>query len=172
MENIVVGGQTLCIDENDGLWKALMEKYGEKPKTGWKEPKSGSTVWVVHPWWGAGVAEMHYMPAEDERDALAYERAAAFQDEAFAKMQTRAEILRRKLIRFGAKHEKPNGSAYRWAIVWDMDAQRFATVTYKSYYNLFMPMFYTEECAWAALEEFRDELMWLVAEYEQRLDAK
>lgn len=40
-ETIVFGGQKLGIDENDPLWKQLIEKYSKK-KTGWEKPEKHS----------------------------------------------------------------------------------------------------------------------------------
>ena len=166
-EKITVGGITLEIDENDELWKQLVEKYSEGKKTGWEIPNKGAKAYTLYG--GSPQGDYCIGVYNPLANHNVVSHAAIFADYKFARMQARAEEIRRKLLKFAAEnegtHERDEAG---YVIVWEDGAFRCLCWKYEDL--MFAPTFTTKQCAEMALEKYRDDLFWLATEYKQRLD--
>lgn len=170
-ETIVFGGQKLDIDENDPLWKQLIEKYAKK-KTGWEEPEKHSKAYMIHSGLLDGTNRIDgFYRYEDNIDANAWKRAAVFEYENFCRMQARAEEIRRKLLRFVAENDKPCAQrCNRYTISYNYVGDCLQINVWSQSPPIFEPAFETRECAERAMMEFAEDLFWVAREYKPRLD--
>ena len=167
-ETIVFGGQKLDIDPNDELWKQLVEKYAQKNQTGWEEPKYGDRVYTLY---GNAPQGDYNLGSYNSCDQCAQSNAALFTDCDFARMQARAEIIRRKMLRWTAKHDKPLGIRNEcWSVNFNWETNEWFARRHPVSPSVFGVYFSSEEIALKAAQYFREDFEWLMFEYKRRLD--
>lgn len=159
-------GREIAVDVSEETLKQI-----EKPakKTGYEKVEDG---------------ELHYLVGDDGKvyefsthhtyDMDAYDRGNYYSDKTIAENNARADILMRKLRRFAVEHRK-------WELNWTNNTQAKYFILYDYYENkLNCDYFYGErhfgvfyfdskETAEAAIEEFKDELIWYFTEYKDSL---
>lgn len=167
-ETIVFGGQKLDIDPNDELWKQLVEKYSKKNQTGWEKPKHGDRVYTLY---GNAPRGDYNLGSYNSCDQCAQSNAALFADCDFARMQARAEIIRRKMLRWAAENDKPLSRLdAHWGVSYDEGQNKWNATYCPIRPNPFGVYFSSEEVALEAAHHFSDDLKWMIFEYKRRLD--
>lgn len=168
-EKITVGGVTLEIDENDELWKQLVEKYSEGRETGWEIPNEGAKAYTLYG--GSPQGDYCIGAYNPLADHNVVNHAAIFADYKFARMQARAEEIRRKMLRWVAENDKPlRLRDDHWGLIYNADTYKWQAVCYNGRPNIFGVYCSSETLALEFAMFFEDELKWMFFEYKRRLD--
>ena len=103
-----------------------------------------------------------------------YESANYYSDKTVAENNARADKLMRQLRRFAVQHREPginfnNANTTKYYIICDYENDELRA-TYTSYAKVFGAIYFdSREVANAAIDEFRDELIWYFTEYKDSL---
>lgn len=148
-----------------------MAKDLEKPKkTGYERAETGSSYFI-------DCGDKHiepYIEQGDPTDDTFYDIANYYSDKTVAQNNGRADTLMRKLRRFAVEHREEE---LNWAkshtckssIYYDHGDKALYTTDNQVHQNFGSIYFDTEETAKAAIEEFKDELIWYFTEYRDSL---
>lgn len=101
-----------------------------------------------------------------------YKTANAFSSEELAESINRMQTLQRKMFRWQAENDKPidlHSDCQKWIIVDDYEFGIKIVDYYKIGYG-FMPVFSSLEKAEDCVKTFKNELIWLFAEFKWRMD--
>lgn len=138
----------------------------EKKPTGWERAKGETYIYC-----GASLIGQHIDSARTEDDN-AYNRANYFSDEKLCENIYRMQQIQRKLFRWQAENDKPidlHSNCQKWIIVDDYEFGIEIVDYYKIGYG-FMPVFSSLEKAEDCVKTFKNELIWLFAEFKWRMD--
>lgn len=159
------------IIEIDGKKYQLVEvKEEPKPrKTGYERHK-GDFYYVCNTK-GEIVAQIDDAPYDD----CLYNIANYHTDQQLANDNARADALMRNLRRFSAEGRKQkidwrNFYQYKFYIYFDHEYKKIKVASYKRFQEFCKVFFDTEELAKAAIEKYRDELMWYFTEYSDTVE--
>ena len=159
-------GRELTVDVSEETLKQI-----ETPvkKTGYERVGHGNTYFTID---GDGILRN---PTDDsDYEDTIYEVANYYSDKTVAENNARADNLMRKLRRFAVEHRKKE-------LDWENDCQSKVYIecchdghtleidedfSYQSFGKIY---FDSEETAKAAIEEFKDELIWYFTEYKDSL---
>ena len=139
-------------------------------ETGYERVPESDIYFYAHSGGYVGTASEDYCNIDNEY----YELANYYSDKTVAENNTRADKLMRQLRRFSVEHRK------RGVNLNDMDTKKHCiyydygnntlgtafTLCAKTFGTIF---FDSEETAQAAIDEFRDELIWYFTEYKDSL---
>lgn len=111
----------------------------------------------------------HNLPS----DNLAWNNVNYYNDENFAKMQARADILWRKIRRWQALNDEPidihSCDSKKYYIYYNI-MRKILAVGWCSYTKGAEIYFSSKERAEECIEEFKDELLWYFTTYNPRMD--
>ena len=162
-------GRELTVELND----ETLDRLKEPKKTGYERTYIGEQYYtVLH----GSIESFHEIDIghgglyclEDYKDANYYS------DKTVAENNARADALMRKLRRFAVEHREKefnwfDESQYKFGFYYyykDQDIKIAPYLNCKSFGSIY---FDTQETAEAAIEEFKDELIWYFTEYEDSL---
>ena len=103
-----------------------------------------------------------------------YASACYYSSDFVAENNARADKLMRQLRRFAVQHREPgtnfnNATTAKFYIICDYENDELRA-TYTSYAKVFGAIYFdSKETADAAIDEFRDELIWYFTEYQDSL---
>ncbi len=142
----------------------------EKPKkTGYERIENRSTYYCIN-YDGQVTSDCDCKADEDNS---CYETANYYSDKTVAENNARADALMRKLRRFAVEHRKKESDWKRWSdkfyIEYNHEDESLET-DYDCIYHGFGKIYFdSNENAEAAIEEFKDELIWYFTEYKDSL---
>lgn len=158
-------GREIAVDVNEEILKQI-----EKPKkTGYERVDLGDRYYYFDGW----EVDDHSEDIEDADDDI-YDGANYYSDKTIAENNARADRLHRQLRRFAVEHREHeldwgNERQSKFHIdYWCGDGK-----LYVGFYNVIKTFgviwFDSKEAAEAAIEEFKDELIWYFTEYKDSL---
>ena len=147
------------------------DKPLEKPvkKTGYERVEYGNYYFTID-----NDCIVHEQTDDSDYDDTVYQAANYYSDKTVAKNNARADTLLRKLRRFAVEHRKKE-------LDWENDCQSKVYIEYChdrcafeidedfDYQSFGKIYFDSEETAEAAINEFKDELLWYFTEYKDSL---
>lgn len=142
----------------------------EPKKTGYERAKTGSSYFIDC---GDKLIEP-YIEQGDPTDDTFYDVANYYSDKTVAENNTRVDALMRRLRRFAVEHRKhelgwDDCLRYKYFIYYNHEEKRLS-ITYNERYQSFDLIYFdTKETAEAAINEFKDELIWYFTEYKDSL---
>lgn len=165
-----VNGKEIKLEIPEEEIKKLIEASEKPKKTGYERTERDDGYYYVD---FDGIAEFtndNMSPQDDN----CYDIANYYSDKTVAENNARADVLMRKLRRFAVKHREkeldwtsPNTCKY--LIYYDHQNKALYTSDYQVHQTLGSIYFDTKETAEAAIEEFKDELIWYFTEYRDSL---
>ena len=154
---------TVEIDEN------TLKSIEEPKKTGYERVERGETYYCDN----GEFVDWAKEDSEDFDQGL-YNNANYYSDRTIAENNVRADALMRKLRRFAVEHRTKeldwnNSGQSKWCIVYDYDTNHMYPNAWRALRFCGIYLFDTKETARAAIEEFKDELLWYFTEYRDSL---
>lgn len=162
---LVVEGKEFDIEINN----PELEKLVKPPKmTGYERLESTESYWAVDEF---GVCE-HVYEEENVINEI-YDNANYYSDLTVAENNARADRLMRQLRRFAVEHREKDISwcdySYKYYIFYDHNSNTFDTIDNQAHETYGTIYFESAKSAVAAIETFRDELIWYFTEYKDSL---
>lgn len=163
---VIINNQEIEIEINE----EQLEQLKIKKKTGYERVADGQSYY-----YDDGTAEGDdYHESHDGTDNKYYEFANYYTDKQLMLNNARADRLMRQLRRFAVENRKTeldwkNGDQSKWEIYIDY---RFNKLTVSTAHVCRYPgntVFDSKETAEAAIEKFKDELIWYFTEYKDSL---
>ena len=139
----------------------------EKKRTGWERVKCGEKQSFINCY---KIFDSHEECGSE--DNKLYECANYFSDRKLAENINRMQKLQRKMFRWQAENDEPidlYSDCQKWIIVDDYEVGIKIVDYYKTGYG-FMPVFSSLEKAEDCAKTFKNELIWLFAEFKWRMD--
>ena len=139
-------------------------------ETGYERVAESDVYFYAHP---SGDVETACEDCYDINDEY-YESANYYSDKTVAENNARADKLMRQLRRFSVEHRERgvnlnDTNTEKYYIYYDYVSNKFG-VAFTFYARVFGVMYFdSEETAQAAIDEFRDELIWYFTEYKDSL---
>lgn len=165
---LIIEDKEIEIEISEEEYKKLQPS--EEKKTGYERVPDSDIYFYAHSGGYVGTASEHYCNIDNEY----YELANYYSDKTVAENNLRADKLVRQLRRFAVEHREHGvnfNDTYtkKYCIDYDYDdgelrisfvfrSKKFGAI----YFDL-------EETAQAAIDEFRDELIWYFTEYKEDL---
>ena len=165
---LIIGDKEIEIEISEEEYKKLQPP--EEKKTGYERVPESDVYFYTYP---SGCVETTCETCYDIDDEC-YESANYYSDKTVAENNTRADKLMRQLRRFAVEHRERgvnlnDTNTKKYCIYYDygnntlgaaftLCAKTFGTIRFDS-----------EETAQAAIDEFRDELIWYFTEYKDSL---
>ena len=165
---LIIEGKEIEIEISEEEYKKLQSP--EEKKTGYERVPESDVYFYTYP---SGCVETTCETCYDIDDEC-YESANYYSDKTVAENNTRADKLMRQLRRFAVEHRERgvnlnDTNTKKYCIYYDygnntlgaaftLCAKTFGTIRFDS-----------EETAQAAMDEFRDELIWYFTEYKDSL---
>lgn len=149
--------------ENGGI--TIVET--EKKATGWERAKPGE--------WQRYIDSYNIKSSTEdclEEDDALYQRANYFTSQKLAENIDRMQTLLRQMFRWQAENDEPidlYSDCQKWIIVDDYEFGIKIVNYYKTGYG-FMPVFSSLDKAEDCVKTFKNELIWLFAEFKWRMD--
>ncbi|MBO5037715.1 MAG: hypothetical protein J6D42_11635 [Clostridia bacterium] len=165
-----VNGKEIKLEIPEEEIKKLIEASEKSKKTGYERVDYNKDYYYVG--WN-GEVEIDD-DAGDPTDDTFYDIANYYSDKTVAQNNGRADTLMRKLRRFAVKHREKEldwtiPHTYKHSIYYDHQDKALYTYDNQVHQNLGSIYFDTKETAKAAIEEFKDELIWYFTEYKDSL---
>ena len=165
---LIIEDKEIEVEISEEEYKKLQPS--EEKKTGYERvPKNGHYFYEF----GKGDVESDVEDCYDIDDEY-YESANYYSDKTVAENNTRADKLMRQLRRFSVEHRGRgvnlnSTETEKHYIYYDCVRDELRT-TYTFYAGVFGVIYFdSEETAQAAIDKFRDELMWYFTEYKDSL---
>ncbi len=165
---LIIEDKEIEIEISEEEYKKLQPS--EEKKTGYERvPKNGHYFYEF----GKGDVESDVEDCYDI-DNEYYESANYYSDKTVAENNARADKLMRQLRRFSVEHRGcgvnlSNANTEKHYICYDYESDELES-TYTFVARVFGVIYFdSEETAQAAIDEFRDELMWYFTEYKDSL---
>ena len=165
---LIIEDKEIEVEISEEEYKKLQPS--EEKKTGYERvPKNGKYFYEF----GKGDVESDIEDCYDIDDEY-YELANYYSDKTVAENNTRADKLMRQLRRFSVEHrghgvDFNSTETEKHYIYYDCVRDELRT-TYTFYAGVFGVIYFdSEETANAAIDEFRDELIWYFTEYKDSL---
>ena len=162
----IVNGQEIEFD----LPESVVESLGIKKRTGYERVAEGEVSYAVSEY---GDIDF-YREGDDAYDNKLYEVANYYSDKTVAENNARADKLMRQLRRFAVEHRK---KSLNWSdtcqhknyILYDHERGCIDTDSWVQECDFGTIYFDSKNTADAAIEAFRDELLWYFTEYKDSL---
>ena len=158
-------GREIAVDVSEETLKQI-----EKPmkKTGYEKKLFGCFYSINSI--NEIVTNTHSSTYDDEM----YQTANYYSDKTIARNNARADALKRKLRRFAVEHRESelawnNPSQNKWEIYYYYTRKELQVAAYNNCQSFGNIYFDTAKTAEAAIEEFKDELIWYFTEYKDSL---
>ena len=165
---LIIEGKEIEIEISEEEYKKLQPS--EEKKTGYERVAESDIYFYTYP---SGCVETTCETCYDIDDEC-YESANYYSDKTVAENNTRADKLMRQLRRFSVEHREcevdfNSTETAKHYIYYDCIHDELKTV-FTFYAKTFGTiLFDSEETANAAIDEFRDELIWYFTEYKDSL---
>ena len=165
---LIIGDKEIEIEISEEEYKKLQPS--EEQKTGYERVPESDIYFYVH---SRGYVETASEDCYDIDDEY-YESANYYSDKTVAENNARADKLMRQLRRFSVEHRESgvnfnSTETKKHYIYYDCVRDELRT-TYTFYAGVFGVIYFdSEETAQAAMDEFRDELIWYFTEYKDSL---
>ena len=165
---LIIEGKEIEIEISEEEYKKLQSP--EEKKTGYERVPESDVYFYTYP---SGCVETTCETCYDIDDEC-YESANYYSDKTVAENNTRADKLMRQLRRFSVEHREcgvdfNSTETAKHYIYYDCVRDELRT-TYTFYAGVFGVIYFdSEETAQAAIDEFRDELIWYFTEYKDSL---
>ena len=165
-----VNGKEIKLEIPEEEIKKLIEASEKSKKTGYERVERDDGYYYVD---FDGIAEItndNMSPQDDN----CYDIANYYSDKTVAENNARADALMRKLRRFAVKHREKeldwtSTNTYKYLIYYDHQDKALYTSDNQVNQRFGSIYFHTPETAKAAIEEFKDELIWYFTEYRDSL---
>lgn len=165
---LIIEGKEIEIEISEEEYKKLQPS--EEKKTGYERvPKNGKYFYEF----GKGDVESDIEDCYDIDDEY-YESANYYSDKTVAENNARANKLMRQLRRFSVEHREDgvnlnDVNTRQYCIYYDYGNNTLGTAFTLCAKTFGVIYFDSEETAQAAINEFRDELIWYFTEYKDSL---
>ena len=165
---LIIEGKEIEVEISEEEYKKLQSS--EEKKTGYERVPESDIYFYTYP---SGCVETTCETCYDIDDEC-YESANYYSDKTVAENNTRADKLVRQLRRFSVEHREHgvnlnNADTEKYYIYYDYVSNKFG-VAFTFYARVFGVIYFdSEETANAAIDEFRDELIWYFTEYKDSL---
>ena len=163
---LIIEGKEFDIDILDPELEKLVKP---KKKTGYERIDGQCMYWAVLPD-GDSYAQFETNSYWDDE---MYECANYYSDKTVADNNARADRLMRQLRRFAVEHREKDISwcdySYKYYIFYDHNSNTFDTIDNQAHETYGTIYFESAKSAVAAIETFRDELIWYFTEYKDSL---
>ena len=165
---LIIENKEIEIEISEEEYKKLQPS--EEKKTGYERVPESDIYFYAHP---SGCVETTCEACYDIDDEC-YESANYYSDKTVAENNTRADKLMRQLRRFSVEHrghgvDFNSTETAKHYIYYDCVHDELRT-TYTFYAGVFGVIYFdSEETAQAAIDKFRDELIWYFTEYKDSL---
>ena len=165
---LIIEGTEIEIEISEEEYKKIQSP--EEKKTGYERVPESDVYFYTYP---SGCVETTCETCYDIDDEC-YESANYYSDKTVAENNTRADKLMRQLRRFAVEHREcgvdfNSTETAKHYIYYDCVYDELRT-TYTFYAGVFGVIYFdSEETAKAAIDEFRDELIWYFTEYKDSL---
>ena len=165
---LIIEGKEIEIEISEEECKKLQSP--EEKKTGYERVPESNVYFYAHP---SGCVETTCEACYDIDDEC-YESANYYSDKTVAENNTRADKLMRQLRRFSVEHRERGVSfddinIEKYYICYDYASDELEVSSVVFSKNFGAIYFDSEETTQAAIDEFRDELMWYFTEYKDSL---
>ena len=165
---LIIEGKEIEVEISAEEYKKLQPS--EEKKTGYERVPESDVYFYTYP---SGCVETTCETCYDIDDEC-YESANYYSDKTVAENNTRADKLMRQLRRFSVEHRERgvnlnDTNTEKYYICYDYEGNELeATFTFVA--RVFGVIYFdSEETAQAAIDEFRDELIWYFTEYKDSL---
>ena len=165
---LIIEDKEIEIEISEEEYKKLQPS--EEKKTGYERVSKSDIYFYTYP---SGCVETTCEACYDIDDKC-YESANYYSDKTVAENNARADKLMRQLRRFSVEHREDgvdfnSTKTEKHYIYYDWVHDELRT-TYTFYAGVFGVIYFdSEETANAAIDEFRDELIWYFTEYKDSL---
>ena len=165
---LIIEGKEFEVEISEEEYKKIQTT--ENNKTGYERAPKDDEFYYV-----SSRGHVEFAP-DDYRaiDADYYESANYYSSDVVAENNARADKLMRQLRRFAVEHRKcgvnlNSTKTEKYYICYDCARDELGT-TFSFYARIFGTIYFdSEEIARAAIDEFRDELIWYFTEYKDSL---
>ena len=162
---LIIEGKEIEIEISEEEYRKL-----QPSETGYERVAKDSDYFYVNIRGDVGTGIDNYCCADDKY----YESANYYSSEIVAENNARADKLMRQLRRFSVEHREcgvnlSNANTEKHYICYDYESDELES-TYTFCARVFGVIYFdSEETAQAAIDEFRDELIWYFTEYKDSL---
>ena len=165
---LIIEGKEIEIEISEEECKKLQSE--EEKKTGYERVSESDVYFYTYP---NGCVETACEDCYDIDDEC-YESANYYSDKTVAENNARADKLMRQLRRFAVEHREcgvnfNDTNAKKYYICYDYASDELGVSSVVFSRNFGATYFDSEETAQAAIDEFRDELVWYFTEYKESL---
>ena len=165
---LIIEGKEIEIEISEEEYKKLQPS--EEKKTGYERVPESDIYFYAHSGGYVGTASEDYCNIDNEY----YELANYYSDKTVAENNARADKLVRQLRRFAVEHREcgvnfNDTNAKKYYICYDYASDELEVSSVVFSKNFGAIYFDSEETANAAIDEFRDELIWYFTEYKDSL---
>ena len=165
---LIIEGKEIEIEISEEEYKKLQSV--EEKKTGYERVPESDVYFYTYP---SGCVETTCETCYDIDDEC-YESANYYSDKTVAENNTRADKLMRQLRRFAVEHREcevnfNNINTEKYYMYYDYDDNELRVSFVFCTRNFGVIHFDSEETVNAAIDEFRDELIWYFTEYKDSL---
>ena len=165
---LIIEGKEIEIEISEEEYKKLQPS--EEKKTGYERVPESDIYFYTHPGGYVGTASEDYCNIDNEY----YELANYYSDKTVAENNTRADKLMRQLRRFAVEHNEcgvnfNDTNAKKYYICYDYASDELEVSSVVFSKNFGAIYFDSIKVAQAAIDEFRDELIWYFTEYKDSL---
>ena len=165
---LIIEGKEIEIEISEEEYKKLQSP--EEKKTGYERVPESDVYFYTYP---SGCVETTCETCYDIDDEC-YESANYYSDKTVAENNTRADKLMRQLRRFAVEHREcevnfNNINTEKYYMYYDYDDNELGVSFVFRTRNFGAIYFDSKETVNAAIDEFRDELMWYFTEYKDSL---
>ena len=166
---LIIENKEIEIEISEEEYKKLQPSEGKK-ETGYERVAESDIYFYANTKGNVETACEDCYDIDDEY----YESANYYSDKTVAENNTRADKLMRQLRRFSVEHREcgvnlNDTNTEKYYIYYDYVSNKFG-VAFTFYARVFGVMYFdSEETANAAIDAFRDELIWYFTEYKDSL---
>ena len=165
---LIIEGKEIEIEISEEEYKKLQPS--EEKKTGYERVPESDIYFYTHPGGYVGTASEDYCNIDNEY----YESANYYSDKTVAENNARADRLIRQLRRFAVEHNEcgvnfNDTNAKKYYICYDYASDELEVSSVVFSKNFGAIYFDSIKVAQAAIDEFRDELIWYFTEYKDSL---
>lgn len=160
-------GREIAVDVSEETLKEI-----EKPvkKTGYERMKKSERYYLMN---NCGFVDS-MLEAVNEYDDAVFDNGNYYSDRTVAENNARADTLMRKLRRFAVEHREyeldwNNTNIPKYPIYYSIESHDIIVGSISLSKGFGQIYFDTKETAEAAIEEFKDELLWYFTEYKDSL---
>ena len=165
---LLINGKELEVEISEEELKKLEAK--QKKKTGYERVGEDNTFWYDD---GTGTVGSDCDLITDSEINRMYDAANYYSDFDVAMNNARADKLMRQLRRFAVEHREKelnwDDNRHKYYIMFNHDDNQICVDNWVTFHDFGGIYFDSEEITEAAIETFRDELLWYFTEYEDSL---